>query len=444
MNYNSNTFVISIGEHLTTIAYQAPWMNGQPINHGQAYMILCALHEELFNEIFPWAKIDNSLQDAIAQVYQGFQALVPRPPRLWRHNGREWQMVTNAIGPIVDVPLHGGLPKQPQVNATYRVHGGVTYDQCFNQFIDGALAHIRWALRTEINKYMGIYRDYEWYFEYAGNGITYTRQNKAVINYVNVEPETEVELLQQEINALPKPEQLTPAYVMINLAENETRGGFDKTTGEVTPNKFEALMQNMPAVINQLTMHAMQSGVMKAEIMIRYANPAFLREVCDCVDQCTRNSPVKFLIRSEQVQIGLAPVVNQVDRALQQRSLEQVQGEATKLATKLTAIRDRIARRNNVTDLDIREINHLDKNILNNAVLADDLYVSVNNSAHWYKFGNLNPSELQQPVIGMCLLLSNHIDALTGHSAGNNQQPTPTFEPRGDAAPIGVVPLFCN
>lgn len=443
MNYNSNTFVISIGEHLTAIAYQAPWMNGQPINHGQAYMILCALHEELFNEIFPWAKIDNSLQDAIAQVYQGFQALVPRPPRLWRHNGHEWQMVNTATGPVVDVPLHGGLPKQPQNNTTYRVHGGLTYDQCFNQFIDGTLAHIRWALRTEINKYMGTYRDYEWYYEYAGNGITYTRQNKAVINYVNVEPETEVEFLQQEINALPKPEQLTPAYVMINLAENETRGGFDKTTGEVFPDKFGALMHGLPAVINQLITHATQVGVMKAEIMIRFVNPTFLREMCDYIEHYTRNLPVKFMIRSEQVQLGLAPVANHVDRVLQQRSLDHVQREASELAAKLTVIRDRIARRNNVSELDLREINSLDNTIVSTNVSYDDMYVSVNNRGYWYKFGNNDPAELQQPVIAMCLLLSNHIDFLTGHVTGE-QQPTPMFEPRGDATPIGTVPLYCK
>jgi len=442
VNFNTNTFVISIGEHLSAIAYQAPWMNGQPINHAQAYLILCAVHEELFNEIFPWARIDNSLQEAMISVYQGFQVLVPQQPRLWRHNGREWQLTTKPTQHIIQVPVGGGLPNQPQPNATYHVHGGVTYDQCFNQFIDRTLNTVRWALRCELNKYLGTQRDYEWYYEYAGNGITYTRQEKAVITYANVEPENETELVQQEINLQPKPEPLTPAFVMINLAENESRGGQDRGTGEVFPDKFTPLLNSLPAVMNQLYLQAMQSGLMRADILIRFVNPVFLREVCDRILELTRHLPVKFTVRSEQVPLGHTPAVETVQRALHQRSLDQVQHEAFDLAAKLTVIRDRIVRRNNVTALDIREINSLEPALLTQTVLNEELYVSVNNREHWYKFSDHNPAELQHPVIGLCLLLSNQIDSLTGYTP--HPTPTPTFQVRDETQPIGITPLYCN
>lgn len=446
MNYSSNTFVISIGEHLTAIAFQAPWMNGQPLNHGQAYMILAGLHEELFNEMFPWANIDNSLHAAIERVYEGFAALVPAKPTMWVHQRGEWALASTppAGYNVVNISHGHGLPKTPHPHTAYLVHGGRTYDKCFDQFMDTTIAHIRWCLRTELNKYLGTKRDYEWYYEYTGNGITYTRQDRAVISYVSAEPTTELELLNQEISLQPKLERPTNAYVAINLAEHESRGGYDRTTGETMPDKFGVLLSSLPAVVNQLAMDAMQSGTMKAEVFVRYVNPVFLREVCDQISYLSDHLPVKFMVRSEQVQVGLAPVAQRVDRALHQRSFDQVYRETAELAGKLTVIRDRIARRNNVTELDIREVNSLDKNILNATVHYEDMYVSVNNREHWYKFGDNNPAELQQTVIATCLLLSNYIDVLTGNTATDQRQPVPTFEPRKDDKPIGVIPIYCK
>lgn len=448
MNYNTNTFVISIGEHLSAIAFNAPWMHGQPIQHGQAYMILCALHEELFNEIFPWANINNSLQETIAKVYEGFSALVPAKPSLFIHRGGDWTLTTerDVQGlPRINLQAGQGLPGTPPSNVVYCVQGARTYDQCFNQFIDGTLVHVRWALRADINKYLGTQRDYEWYFEYNGNGIVYTRHDKAVLNYPNPEPETEVDLIMREIDLQPKLRPKTPAYVAINLAEHETRGGLDKTTNEILPDKFAALMGAIPGVLNQLYMKAMNSGARQAEISILFVNPMFLRELCDFIQQQTMNLPVKFLIKTEQVQIGVPSHTGvAVHRAFQERSIQEMNRQQDKLAEDLSVIRDRIARRNTVTTLDMEDIRNLAPQLLNDAVVYDDVYVSVNNRAHWYKFADQNPEDLQHPVIGMCVLLSNYIDTLTGHSVTTHQQPTPTFQPRAEDVPIGVVPIYCN
>lgn len=440
MNFNANTFVVSIGEYVHAIAYNAPWMNNKPISYEHAYLIFIALHEELFNETFHWSKIDNSVQDAVARVYTGFAALVPAPPKLWRYGYDGWRLV-NTVTPgqqVVDLPYGSGLPPKGTERTVYRVHGGKTFDGCFNNLVDNTLTMIRWSLRNELNKYLGTSRNYEWYFEYSGNGIVYTRQGRNELSYLEVEPqpETEAELIHHEINLLPKVDQPVPK-VVVNLCGYESRGGDD---GE---DKFASIMQNVYGMVNQLYAEAMQSGAQQAEILIKFANPAFLREMCDYLQTLNQGLPIKLIIKTEQVQVDPGyQQQEQVNRALQERSIAQMNRDAMSLAEQLVEIRNRIARRNNVQDFDIKEIQSLAPEILTQTALMDDIYVSVNNREHWYKFGDVNPLELQHPVIGMCLLLSNHIDTLTGYS-----KPTkaiPTYQARDLDVPVGVTPLYCN
>ncbi|QXO10201.1 hypothetical protein pEaSNUABM37_00242 [Erwinia phage pEa_SNUABM_37] len=441
-------FVIPVGEHLAAISYNAPWMNNQPVNHGQAYMILCAIHEELANEIFSWAKIDNSLQETIAKVYHGFTALVEAEPRIWKWNGREWgiQHTPTTQQFPVEIRPGQGLPRNPVVGTAYRVHGGVRYDDCFQFFIDNTVETIRWLLRKELNKYLGTSRDYEWYFEYNANGIVYNKQGKATPpEMINHAPQTESEAITEEILYMPKVDM--PGMTMIvDLSRSETRGGKDLTTGEVRPDLFGALMNALPNMLNELYQRTSVDGSNRADVRVLFTNPMFLREVTEYIADYTRNWPIRFVVETEQVmpkQTQQVHILEKIDRAFQNRSMQVVNQQQDELVSALSAIRDRMARRNNVTELDIREIESLAPDILKETVLNDDLYVSVNNRDHWYKFADKNPSELQQPVIGLCLLLSNRIDLLSGVTS-TTRGPIPMFEPRNDSTLIGAIPLHCN
>lgn len=447
MNYNTNMFVISVGEHLSAISYNAPWMNNQPITHGQAYMILCAIHEELVNEIFSWAKIDNSLQEAMTKVYYGFSVLVPAEPRIWKWNGREWGVQPTATTQQfpVDIRPGQGLPRDPVTGTAYRVHGGLRYDDCFQFFIDNTLAYVRWSLRNELNKYLATSREYEWYFEYNSNGIVYNREKEAAKpRMIDCTPQTEPEQINEEIQYMAKPD-IAGMTLVIDLAKNESRGGTDRVTGETTPDRFGALMNGLPQMLNELYQCVLQAGSNRADVLIRYTNPTFLREVCDFITEYTRNCPIRHVVRTEQIKFERLNAMHSLDRALQERSITEMNRQQDELAKSLSAVRERIVRRNNVQDVDIREIESLSPGLLRTAVLSEDAYVSVNNRDHWYKFAEHNPAELQQPVIGLCLLLSNHIDALTGNSPVS-KQPTPMFEPRNidETTLIGVTPLYCR
>ena len=441
MNYNLNTFVIAIGEHLATIAYNAPWMNNQPINHGQAYRIFSALHEELFNEIFPWARIDNSVQEAVAEVYTGYAALVAAKPKLWRQQAGSWVMVSDsaAMGAqVIDLQPGQGLPRYAVNNALYRVHGGKSYADWLSNFVDNTLGHVRWSLRNELNKYLGTSRNYEWYFDYSGNGILYTRQGMADVKYIQPElPTTEIETIHQEIAYLPKAEEPIRDVMIVDLTGSESRG----SRGSV--DKFAALLQQVPKMVSDFCYHILTKGAQRGEILIRYRNPLFMQDLAEALAQLIRNVPVQLTIKSEQITVQsdiLSHAEESMKRALAERSLAVIEQQDHQIAEQLRVIRDRIVKRNGVTDLDISEINSLDNTLLTQAHYNDDAYSAVRDPRQWYKFNNVDPTELQQPVVALALLLSNHIDTLLGNQSSN--QPIPIYEPRRDDGLIAAIPLY--
>lgn len=441
MNYKLNTFVISIGEHLAAITRSAPWMNNQPINHGQAYQIFSALHEEIVNEMFSWANIDNSVQDAIASVYTGYAALVPAQPKLFRNQGGEWRVINRGAASghqVVDIPAGSGLPMTPQYDAVYRVHGGRTYADWLQHFVDQTLSFVRWALRAELDKYLGTSRDYEWYYEYSGNGIIYTRQNRATISYVQPElPATELEQINDEIKFMPKPDDRTADTMIINMTECETSGG------KSSEDKFTPFFNQLPFMVNQFYNHAISKGHTRAKIVIRYCNPLKMREVYDEVMRLIARLPLHFSVDTEQftpASFERSNLANTMDRALSNRSIAEANRQDEIKANGLVEVRNRIVKRNNVTDLDLAEINNIDRGILNNAMYTEDPFNVINDRGQWYKFNDANPAELQPPVVYMAILLSNAIDTLLGNV--KTGAAIPTFNPKKGESLLSAIPLY--
>lgn len=441
MNYKLNTFVISIGEHLAAITRGAPWMNNQPINHGQAYQIFSALHEELVNEMFSWANIDNSVQDAIASVYSGYGALVAAKPRYFRNHGGEWRLINRAATAgqhVVEIPQGRGLPATPVNGAIYQVSGGLTYADWLQGFVDHTLGFVRWALRSELDKYLGTARDYEWYYEYSGNGIIYTRQNRATISYVQPElPVTEPEKINEEISYLPRPDERAVDTMIINMTGCETRGGKN------AEDKFTPFFRQLPPMVSQFYNHVASNGRNRAEILIRYCNPSRMREVYEEVSRLVARLPMHFSITTEQFtppSVELGNLVNTMDRALSNRSVQAANRHEQEKATALVQVRDRIVKRNNVSELDINEINSIAPEVLSNAAYVEDPFNAINDRSQWYKFNDVNPAELQQPVVYMALLLSNAIDTMMGNTQSG--KPIPTFNPNKNELLISAIPLY--
>lgn len=437
VNYNLNTFVISTGEYLAALTHGAPWMNSQPINHGQAYMLLSALHEELFNEIFPWANIDNTVQQAIATVYQGYQPLVQGKPKLFRYVHGEYAMVTEQsiknVLPIHDLPPGKSLPTAGSTSHAYRVHGGKTYADYLSGFISNTLTHIRWSLHNELNKYLGTSRNYEWYFEYTANGIVYTRQQEAVINYVQPEmPQTEQDLINQEISLMAKSNMGTVPRLVID------------TTGYEN-NNWDLLIHQLPNMVTTLYHNAMHAGVMDAEIAIHYRNPRYMRDLMLAINHHLLRVPVRFNIvpvQQESAADVMQAATDSLNRNLSNRSIQVMNDQQNQLADQLLDVRNRIVKRNNVTELDMKELTCLAPEVLNHGIPQNDLSELMSNRDLWYKLNGANPERLCFPVVTLAIAISNHVDVLNGNAPSNVS--IPIFKPTAEEQPISVIPLYCK
>lgn len=454
MNYNPNTFVISVGEHLAAITYGAPWMNGNPINHAQAYMIFSAVHEELVNEMFSWAKIDNSVQRALQTVYQGYQIFEPAAPKLLRFVvGQGWQMVDSkaltANDYVQDVQK---LPSRTRAYpGLYRLHGGVRYAEWLDAFVYGQLEHVKNMLRDVMNRYMGTARDYEWWFEYAGNGILYTRQQQAIPGYVEPpKPESEAELISQEIDLLPK------------VAAGEQTVVLD-ITGFESHNHLIGMLQRLPTMYMEACNRVMMSGAQKMKIHIKYVNPANLRSVVSTLGEMIQaySLPLEVTVESEQIdpqwrynEIGK----QSLDRRLLNESVSSLNQQSEQDAATLTEIRNRVIRRNSVTDMDMREIQLVSPGLLSTVMPHDDICRAVNDRDQLYKFNGVNPVNIDPPLLPLILCLSNQIDQLNGYVPANEPVPvykvegmqrkpattTPVFTSTQEIKPLSTIALFGN
>lgn len=437
MNYNLNTFVISTGEYLAALSHSAPWMNSQPINHGQSYMILSAIHEELFNEIFPWANIDNTIQQAIGRVYNGFGPLVMGRAKVFRFVHGEYALANerelmNKI-PIYDLAPGQPLPAGVEGKCAYRIHGGKTYADYLTNFVNNTIAQVRWSLHNELNKYLGTSRNYEWYFEYTANGIVYTRQQEAVINYVQPEmPETEHEYINQEISLMAKPVITSIPHLEINTH------GYENVN-------WSQFMEQVPHRLNYLYQAAVTAGVNEVKVSVRYLNPMHLRELCDVIAHTTQFLPVRFKVESERrvdEHNEMVQAINNVNRNLSNRSVQVMNDQQGQLANQLLELRNRIIKRNNVVELDMKELGMLVPDLLNISNLNDDLVSVMHTPDMWHKLNNVNPEKLCYPVVGLAIAISNHIDVLNGNAPSNVS--IPIFNPATEQQPISVIPLYCN
>lgn len=432
MNHNQNTFVISVGEHLAAITYAAPWMNNQPINYAQAYLILSAVHEELFNEMFSWAKIDNSVEQALHLVYQGFEILVQGKPKLFKRRGHDWEIVNakalSVTNGVIDVEAGARLPRDPQDNVIYRVHGVRSYSSWIAGFVDHILVNIKSALRIIMQRHMGTSLNYEWWYEYVGNGIMYTRQKKAVDSYVQPElPESEQEYINSEINLM----RNAPETAVLDITRFETAEGWPQ------------LQQQLPAMIMSWYSRAMERNQPSIQILVKYHNPANLCSTEELIKCIVQRLPIPTTVQSEQIQLQVdlrQTAKESMHRHMTEQSIMANNRQLVINATVLTKIRDRIVRRNRVSATDIIEIDSIDQALSSTLVTNQELYDAVNNRVNWYKFNNVNPAELDQTVVGAAIALSNYIDMLNGNVPSNT--PIPVYKVRAEKQPLAVIPLY--
>ncbi|ANJ65025.1 hypothetical protein SPECIALG_214 [Erwinia phage vB_EamM_Special G] len=223
MNYSTDNFIIDVGQYIPTIMFRAPYLNGKPLTHEQTYCIFAAIHDEIFNETFPWAHINNSLETALATVYADYPLFTLGEPRYWRfgHNGYEIYRPTQNGFNYMDAP-HGRLPQNPPRGSIFKIAGGRVYAEWLSAFVTNTLFGIRNRLHDELLRFVGTAADYEWHFEYVSNGIFYTKVSKNPLVtqpvHIKLQAMTEAEQIQQAISDLPDVRQPTVGNaVAVNL-----------------------------------------------------------------------------------------------------------------------------------------------------------------------------------------------------------------------------------
>lgn len=444
MNYNSNTFVISTGEHLAGIAFSAPWVNGQPMNHGQACMVFAAVHEEVFNELFAWANIDNTVQKALSTIYHGVKILEPSQPKHWAYQGGSWVRISESapLGQgkhLVRLPPRSNLPRTPDPSAVYQVAGGQHYVDWLTGFVNVTLHNLACYLRNEINRYLGSMKDYEWWFEYSNNGVLYSRQDKATINYINpVELVTEADHVNFEIGLLPSVPQKTKQMLVINADAHEAEG-------PAAERHLNDLLAKVPDMLMQYYSMLAQAGRNEGDVVIKYRSHAVLSCVEETIRQINTSLPVRFNLISEKQQehqIITQHAVNSIQRHLERQSVEAVNQQLNQLTTTLIDVRNKIIKRKRVTELDQKIITTAAPDVFKETYLHDDLRQAIMDPSKWYKFNGVNPAELPEPVVVTCLLISNYVDNLTGNGAA---QRLPVYEgSRPTETLLSAIPLYTN
>lgn len=432
MNYNQNTFVISVGEHLAAISYGAPWINNQPLSYGQACLILSAVHEELFNEMFSWSKIDNSVEQALKTVYHGYEILVPAQPKAVRRRGTNWELLQSLPHPssnAIVIPQGGKLPLNVPEGTMCVVHGGLTYSDWLANYVETGLRAVKVAMETIMKRHMGTALDYEWWFEYAGNGILYTRQARAISNFIFPEiPETEAELINQEIGLMSAAH--APALIELNRWES-------------VPDGVEQLKRQLPTLLMNWYNTAMNNRYKELKIRVTYINLHNFNQFHDYLLSVWRNYPLKLNVISDKVSTvnDLRQVAQEsLDRNMLNKSIIEHNRDAEDKAAKLTVVRDRIVKRNKVTNIDMGDIQMLAPELQHVALNQQDILDAVNDRRQWYKFNEVNPIELDNTLIPVVLAIGNHIDTLNGNVPSNT--PIPVYKVHAEKQPLAVIPLY--
>lgn len=437
MNYNLNSFVLAIGEHLASITRAAPWINGQPITHEQAYAILSGVHEELFNEMFNWANIDNSVMNALDQVYQGFQVFAQGKPKFLVHRHGEWQIIKE-VDPaeqyrLTWLPIGSGLPSNADKSYIYGVAGGRTLSDWMKPFVTETLDYVRYMLRNQLSQYLGTSLNYEWYYEYTSNGIIYNKQGLATINHhiTHDAPVTEQEMINEAISMLP-PVGYGNEHLLIDISNSENTEG------------IAFLSQQLQRMLIDCFNRASMTGKQRIDIDVKYTKQIYFEKVRSMIASFTDHLQVSFNVHPIKVESHsdlLTKAFKQLAVDFKSMTPESAH-QSSELANQLTVIRDRIVRRNGVSQSDALEIYSLAPELHQASINSTEIARVCSDSTLWYLVGGVNPTTLNQSALVPALVLGNYIDELNGFVPANTPVNIPSYTVGFSDQPLSVTPMY--
>jgi len=426
VNYNADSFIIDAGQHIQTIMFKAPTMNGKPLDYAQTMLIFNALHESVFNSIFPWANINNHPMTAIEKVYQDFRLFAMVDSFVYQCLGQDDQGVAQYSKPIpYDKAQHQHyirdrfqseyeLPASSVVGSLYLVGGDIAQEPWVTYLIHSVLEPIGLELSKVIMRHAGTRRKFEWHFEYVSNGVFYTlASSRPAIVQQKVTPLSEHELINRAVLAqlssqLPKRNMLLSDLEYIQRAFDQpavVKRPVRNFTVDITPYTNDATFQEV--INNAATLLSdKQSQGSQLKFTVTYSVQGYFDKLVSFINQFieTNRLDVTASVKGEWVRPAIQAVAHIDPRA------QLVANQTASVQEKLQKIRQQIVNTNNITELQARELNSLAPEIFGMGFTPNDMAELMNVDDPTLRFYGKDPMLLGQNVLMICLAIDRYLE----------------------------------
>lgn len=426
MNYNADSFIIDAGQHIQTIMFKAPTMNGAPLSYPQTMLIFNALHESVFNSIFPWANINNHPITAIEEVYKDFRLITTVDGFVYQCIGQDDRGIAEYSKPIpFDKTQHQhyirdrfesehDLPAQALPGAVYLVGGDITQEPWVTYLLHSVLEPIGLELSKTIVRHAGTRRKFEWHFEYVSNGVFYTlASSRPAIVKQKVTPLSEYELINRAVlahlsNQVPKRNALLSDLEYIQRTFDQpvvpTRPVRNFTVDIRPYTNDEAFQQVIHHAAGLLSDKESQGSQLK--FTVTYSVQGYFDKLVNFINQFieTNRLDISASVKGDWVR----PAIQAIS-AVDHRS-QLVDNQNASLQDKLEQIRQQIVKANTITELQGRELNDLAPELYRMGFTPSQMAELMNVDDPTLRFYGKDPMLLSQNVLMMCLAIDRYLE----------------------------------
>lgn len=430
MNYSTDTFIIDVGQYLQTIMFKAPYINGKPLSYDQTRMLFNAVHESIFNSIFPWANINNHPFDAIEKVYENFQIRNIVDGDVYQYLGEDNQGNPQYSKPIPYArEQHHGcitasyqtereLPVRAPLGSFFLVGGDTVTEQWVVYLIQSILEPIGLELKNAILRSAGTRRKFEWHFEYVSNGIFYqiASSKPAVISIHK--PVSEYELVNRAVlNEQAKPG--IPLYSQMSdhqaleaalkqLTQMKPVVHESKFTVDLRPySSVEQFGNVLQQAVSLITNPNLQGS--KVNIVVTYTVEGYFNKLVSFINQFIEDKQLNVVVSFKADWIR--PTTQAIPSA--DHRVTTLVNQMDEKAEQLRQIRFKIVKDNHISELQGVELMKTAPELYRMGFTPQDMAELMNVDDPTMRFYGKDPMILDQHVIMMCMAIDRYLEGGT-------------------------------
>lgn len=424
MNYSTDSFIIDIGQFLQTIMFKAPYINGSPLDYNQTKRIFNAVHESVFNSVFPWANINNHPMDVIEEVYQGFQIRAIVDGHVYQYLGQDDQGKPQYSNPIkYDVSnrprirssfqTERDLPVVSTPGTYYLVGGEFLEEQWVTYLTHMVLEPIGIELKKAILRHAGTRRKHEWHFDYVSNGIFYQlASTKPSVVAPTINRLSEQELINQVILDLQAPPKRNPLLndqqLLAQFREQLENGVLPAPKRpEVSytvdireygnDEKMQQVYQHAVGLLNHPSSHGA-----KLNITVTYTVQGYFDKLVTFINQFIEMHRLDIVVGFKPDWSSPLPVIS--------KQVQPVVDHTALIGDKLRQLRQAIVKSNRISDNQALELQSLAPELYRMGFTPNDLAELMNVDDPTLRFYGKDPMLIDQNVIMMCMAIDRYLD----------------------------------